>query len=60
VTSGLAGIFPAGLPVAVVTAIERSNVSLFLTVRARPLVDIKRLEEVLLLLPGPQRPAEKE
>jgi len=60
VTSGLAGIFPAGLPVAVVTAIERSNVSLFLTVRARPLVDIERLEEVLLLLRDPQWREERE
>jgi rod shape-determining protein MreC len=60
VTSGLAGIYPPGLPVAKVTAIERSSVSLFLTVRARPLVNLKRLEEVLLLLRDPQwRPDEE-
>ncbi|MFW5836504.1 MAG: rod shape-determining protein MreC [Desulfovibrionaceae bacterium] len=60
VTSGLAGIFPPGLPVARVTSIERSSVSLFLDVRARPLVNLKRLEEVLLLLRDPQYQAEKE
>lgn len=48
VTSGLAGIFPKGLPVAEITGIERSDISLFLTVRARPLVDYNSLEEVLL------------
>lgn len=54
VTSGLAGIFPKGLPAAEVTGIERSDISLFLTVRARPLVDYNSLEEVLLFrrLPG--------
>lgn len=54
VTSGLAGIFPKGLPAAEVTGIERSDISLFLTVRARPLVDYNSLEEVLLFrrVPG--------
>ncbi len=49
ITSGLDGIFPKGLPVAKITQIERSEISLFLTVRARMLVDTKNLEEVLLL-----------
>ena len=48
-TSGLAGIYPKGLPVARVTRIERSEISLFLTVEAEPLVDPSGLEEVLLL-----------
>jgi len=48
-TSGLAGIFPKGLPIARVTKIERSDISLFQTVWAEPLVNIKDLEEVLLL-----------
>ena len=54
VSSGLDGIFPKGLPVAEVTAIERSDISLFLTVHARPLVDYNSLEEVLLFtrIPG--------
>jgi len=49
VTSGLSGIFPKGLPVARVTRIQRSDISLFLTVLAEPLVDIAELEEILLL-----------
>ncbi len=53
VTSGLAGIFPKGLPVAVVSGIERSDISLFLTVRATPLVDYNSLEEVLLFTRAP-------
>ena len=60
ITSGLARIFPKGLPVARVVSIERSDISLFLTVRAEPLVDLRNLEEVLLLhreepepVPGP-------
>ncbi|WP_461209661.1 rod shape-determining protein MreC [Desulfocurvus sp. DL9XJH121] len=48
-TSGLASIYPKGLPVARVSSIERSEISLFLTVRATPLVDLRDLEEVLLL-----------
>lgn len=49
VTSGLAGIFPPGLPVARVSSIERSDISLFLKVQAEPLVDMNNLEEVLLV-----------
>lgn len=50
-TSGVAGIFPKGLAAARVTRIVRSNISLFLQVWAEPLVDLKLLEEVLLLKP---------
>ncbi|MEW5774326.1 MAG: rod shape-determining protein MreC, partial [Thermodesulfobacteriota bacterium] len=60
VTSGLAGIFPKGLPVAEVTGIERSDISLFLTVRARPLVDFNSLEEVLLFTRVPGAEPEEE
>lgn len=57
-TSGLSGIYPKGLPVARVTAVYRSDISLFLTVTADPLVDVNGLEEILLLkrLPPPARP----
>jgi len=48
VTSGLDGIFPKGLPVAQVTLIERSESSLFLVVKAKPLIDVKKIEEVML------------
>jgi rod shape-determining protein MreC len=55
-SSGLSGIYPKGLPVARVTKIQRSDISLFLTVQAEPLVDMAGLEEVLLLSlePGEQ------
>jgi len=65
-SSGLSGIYPKGLPVARVTKIQRSDISLFLTVLAEPLVDMAGLEEVLLLrrAPGPEggdtRPADTE
>ncbi len=49
VTSGLAGIYPKGLPVARVKEIFRSDISLFLTVEAKPLVDMSDQEEVLIL-----------
>lgn len=48
-SSGLSGIYPKGLPVARVTKVQRSDISLFLTVLAEPLVDVASLEEILLL-----------
>lgn len=52
-TSGLSGIYPKGLPVARVVRVRRSDISLFLTVEAEPLVDVAGLEEVLLLHRAP-------
>jgi len=49
VTSGLADIFPPGLPVAKVVSVERSDISLFLKIDALPLVGMENTEEVLLL-----------
>ncbi len=49
VTSGLAGQYPKGLPVARVVRVERSDMSLFLEIDAEPLDDFDALEEVLLL-----------
>jgi len=51
VTSGLANIFPKGLPVAKIVKIETHKGSLFKDVTALPLVNFKKLEEVLLLIP---------
>lgn len=62
ITSGLAGIFPKGLPAARVTAVERSGHSLFLSVAAEPLVSFDGLEELLLLNRnriGPTRQSEE-
>ncbi len=49
ITSGLDDIFPKGVPVAKVTNIERDPAVNFISVKASPLVDFNRLEEVLLL-----------
>ncbi|WP_051617088.1 rod shape-determining protein MreC [Desulfonatronovibrio hydrogenovorans] len=49
VTSGLAGIYPKGLPVARVSGILRSEISLFLLVEAEPLADFRTKEEVMIL-----------
>jgi rod shape-determining protein MreC len=49
ITSGLSGIFPKGLPVANVASVEQSELSLFKQIRAEPLVNPRRIEEVLLL-----------
>jgi len=56
-TSGLSGIYPKGLPVARVTKVQRSDISLFLMVQAEPLVDLASQEEILLLSRKPGNPA---
>ncbi|MFW5489251.1 MAG: rod shape-determining protein MreC [Desulfovibrio sp.] len=54
VTSGLDGIFPPGLPVARIQRIERSDISLFQTVLATPIAQVREVEDLLLLtrIPG--------
>lgn len=49
VTSGLDGVYPKGIPVARVVSVAPSDYSQFMAVLATPLVDVERLEEVLLL-----------
>ncbi|MDL2279659.1 rod shape-determining protein MreC [Desulfovibrio sp. OttesenSCG-928-G11] len=49
ITSGLDGAFPKGIPVGIVTAVMPGNEILFQQVHALPMVDLDRLEEVLLL-----------
>lgn len=49
VTSGLDGTYPKGIPVARVVSVAPSDYSQFMSVLATPLVDVERLEEVLLL-----------
>ncbi len=51
ITSGLGGMFPKGLPVARVTRVTSSPISLFQDILAEPLVRPQRQEEVLVLLP---------
>ncbi|WP_237392696.1 rod shape-determining protein MreC [Steroidobacter denitrificans] len=49
VSSGLDGIFPAGYPVAVISQIDRIPSATFAIVEARPLAQLDRDREVLLL-----------
>lgn len=49
VTSGLGGVFPAGLPVARITGVRRESNQLLAQVRAQPLASIERDREVILL-----------
>lgn len=62
VSSGLDGIFPAGYPVAVITKVERDPSQTFSVVEARPLAQLDRAREVLLLWvdPASQQPATPE
>lgn len=49
VSSGLDAIFPAGYPVATVTKVARNSADTFATVEAKPLAQLDRDREVLLL-----------
>jgi len=49
VSSGLDGIFPAGYPVATVNKVERNPAETFALVEAKPLAQLDRDREVLLL-----------
>jgi rod shape-determining protein MreC len=49
VTSGLGSIFPKGVPVARAETIEVSDISLFKTVTAEPVIRTRDLEEVFML-----------
>ncbi|HEY0681013.1 MAG TPA: rod shape-determining protein MreC [Steroidobacter sp.] len=53
VSSGLDGIFPAGYPVAHVTRVERNPADTFALVEAKPLAQLDRDREVLLLWTDP-------
>jgi rod shape-determining protein MreC len=49
VSSGLDGIFPAGYPVARITKVERDPAETFAVVEAKPLAQLDRSREVMLL-----------
>jgi len=49
-TSNLSGVFPPGIPVGTVIGSKEEESGLFKTVFLRPAVDLRRLEEVLVLL----------
>jgi len=49
VTSGLGGIYPSGYPVAEITHVETSPTQTFATVEAKPLAELDRARELILL-----------
>ena len=51
VTSGLDVIYPPGLPVAVVTAVERQGATAFLRIDSQPLAKMQGTRHVLVLTP---------
>ena len=55
VTSGMGGVFPKGIPVGRVVAVERKSGALFQEAVLQPKVDLGRLEEVLILMEGELR-----
>lgn len=50
VTAGTGGIYPKGLPVARVTKVERKRYGMFQTATATPVVDLSKIEEVLVVV----------
>jgi rod shape-determining protein MreC len=52
-TSGLGGVYPAGLPVGMVTEVTRKGSGLYQYARVAPAVPFERLEEVLVLPAAP-------
>ena len=50
ITSGLGGVFPKGLVIGYVQAVQREQFGLFQTIEIDPAVDFAHLEEVLVLV----------
>lgn len=57
VSSGLGGVFPAGLPVAKISGVRRESNQLLAQVRAQPLATVEKDREVILLDLDPSNPA---
>jgi len=49
ISSGLGGIFPAGLPLGKIVKVSKEDSGVFLNAEAIPLADLSHLEEVLIL-----------
>lgn len=63
VTSGIDGIYPPGLPVAVVSNVERNAAYLFARITGKPVAGVASHGQVLILnadIQVPARPAEEE
>jgi len=50
ITSGLDGVFPAGLSIGFVTAIDRPEVGIFQGAKVQPTVDFAKIREVMVVL----------
>ena len=57
VSSGLDGIFPRGLPIGRIQAVDKQGQGLFQYAQIEPAVDVERLEEVLVTVGTPAPPA---
>jgi len=55
VTSGMGGVFPKGLPLGTVAAVERRSGALFQEAVLEPAADLSRLDEVIVLTGLPPR-----
>ena len=56
VSSGLDGIFPRGLPIGHIEAVDKQGPGLFQYAQIEPAVDAERLEEVLVMVGAPPAP----
>ncbi|MHB8828352.1 MAG: rod shape-determining protein MreC [Syntrophales bacterium] len=52
ISSGMAGVFPKGLIIGIVSKVKTQRNELFQKIDVSPSVDFSRLEEVLVLIPG--------
>ena len=52
ITSGLDGVFPAGIPVGQVVRTQRSEENLFLEIEIEPTVNFSAIEEVFVVREG--------
>ena len=50
VSSGVGGVFPKGVPICEVTMVKKGEYGIFQTIEVRPMVDLGKLEEMLVLL----------
>ncbi|MBI4536417.1 MAG: rod shape-determining protein MreC [candidate division NC10 bacterium] len=61
VTSGMGGVFPKGIPIGRITAVERKSGALFQEATLQPAVNFSRLEEAMVLMdPAPREGFEAE
>ncbi len=54
ITSGIGGIYPKGIPIGEVTMVKKGEYGIFQTVTVRPMVNLSRLEELLVMVPLPK------